>query len=290
MSDPPLLRRTAAVVRNRRDVDDVGDLVAERIQGTHRRLAARTRALDAHFQRLDAVIQRHAPSLLRRDLRGERRGLARTAETCPARGRPRQCIALTIGDGNDGVVEGSLDVGDAVNDDALGLLLRLGSWFVHGLSGWKMLLCNDARPSRRARHLFLDGATRALAGACVGAGALAARRQATAMTQTAIGTQIHQALDADADLAAQVAFHGELRHFAAQVLDLALGQRLDLRGRIDARRFADLARAGTADAEDALQAYPDVLVDWQVDACDTCHVVGTPPEMRCRFGKLLIIA
>src|SRR6185437_3630068 len=97
-------------------------------------LAARARALDADFQRLDAVVQRHATGLLGRDLGGERSRLARTAETRATGGRPRQRIALAVGDGDDGVVERSMDVGDAIGDDALGLLLRLGSWFVHGVS------------------------------------------------------------------------------------------------------------------------------------------------------------
>src|SRR5574338_549369 len=99
-----------------------------------------------------------------------------------------------------------------------------------------------ATPARKL--LLLDRATRALAGTRIGAGALAARRQATAVAQATVGAEVHQALDADADLTAQVAFHGELRHFAAQVLDLALGQRLDLGGRIHACRLADLARTG----------------------------------------------
>src|SRR3546814_19795292 len=46
--------------------------------------------------------------------------------------RPLQRCALAVGDGDDGVVERSMDVGDAIGDDALDLLLRLGSgWFGH---------------------------------------------------------------------------------------------------------------------------------------------------------------
>src|SRR6185437_7721217 len=129
-------------------------------------------------------------------------------------------------------------------------------------------MCFVATPrATLARKVLLpDGAARTLPRARIGACALAARRQATAMTQTAIRAEIHQALDADADLATQVAFHADLRHFAAQVLDLAFGQRLDLGGRIHARRFADLVRTGAADAVDALQTDPNVLVDRQVDA------------------------
>src|SRR5258706_15326194 len=106
--DPATLRRTAAIVRNRRDVNDVGDLDAERIQRTHRGLATRTRALDAHFNGFDTVFLRRATGLFSSNLRGKRRGLARTAETGAAGSRPRQCIALAIGDRHDGIVERSL--------------------------------------------------------------------------------------------------------------------------------------------------------------------------------------
>src|SRR5690348_11047950 len=126
--NPTFLRRTAAVVRDRRDVNDVGDLVAQRVQRTHRRFAARARSLDAHLQRLHAVVQRDAAGLLGGDLRGERGGLARTAEARTAGGCPRQRVALAIGDGDDGVVEGGLHVHDAVGDDALGFLLGLDRW------------------------------------------------------------------------------------------------------------------------------------------------------------------
>src|ERR1700750_302272 len=46
-------------------------------------------------------------------------------------------------------------------------------------------------------HFLLagDGLGRPLAGAGIGVGALAANRQALAMTQAAIATQVHQALD-----------------------------------------------------------------------------------------------
>src|SRR6185312_14921538 len=100
-------------------------------------------------------------------------------------------------------------------------------------------MCFVATPrATLARGVLLpDRAARTLAGARVGAGALATRGQAAAVAQATVGAEVHQALDADADFTAQVAFHAELRHFAAQVLDLAFGQRLDLGGRIHARRF-----------------------------------------------------
>src|SRR3546814_9032430 len=123
LSDATLFRRTAPVVRDRRHVDDVGDLVAGVVERTYGRLSARTRTLDAHFQRLHAVVERGLPGLLGGDLGCERGRLARTAEARAARSRPRQRVALAVDDGDDGVVERSVDVGDAIGDDALDLLL-----------------------------------------------------------------------------------------------------------------------------------------------------------------------
>src|SRR3546814_2137192 len=87
--DATLLRRTASVVRDGRHVDDVGDLVADVVKRTHGRFAARARALDPHFQRLHAVVERDLAGLLGRDLGRERARLAGTAENRTGRGRPR---------------------------------------------------------------------------------------------------------------------------------------------------------------------------------------------------------
>ena len=81
--DTTTLRRTAAVVRNGRDVGDARDLDAQRVQGADRRFTAGAGALDAHFQRLDAVFQRNAASRFSGDLRGERGRLTRALKPAP---------------------------------------------------------------------------------------------------------------------------------------------------------------------------------------------------------------
>src|SRR5690606_21568752 len=252
--DATLLRRTAPVVRDRRHVDDVGDLVAHVVERTDGRLAAEARALDADFKRLHAVVEGGLAGLLRGDLGSERGRLARAAETRAARSRPRERVALAVGDGNDGVVERSMHVRDAVGDDALDLLLGLCCRLGHGLGS-----------------LFPDGLARTLTGTGIGPGALAAQREAAAMAQAAVAGQVHQALDRHADLAAAVALDHVLADLGAQALDFGLGQVTDLGVRGHAGGFADLLRTGTADAVDALQPDPDVLLGRQVDTCNTRH-------------------
>src|SRR5690606_40093363 len=254
--DAALLRRTAPVVRDWRHVDDVGDLVAHVVQRTYGRLTTRTRALDAHFQRLDAVVQRILARLLGGDLGGERGRLARAAEARAPRGRPRQRVALAVGDRDDGVVERSVDVRDAVGDDALDLLLLLAC-------------CRLGHVG--CPRLLPDGLARTLAGTGIGPGTLAAQGQAATVAQAAVAGQVHQALDRHADLAAQVALDHVLADFGAQALDFRLGQVADLGVRRHVGGFADELGTGTADAVDALQPDPDVLLGRQVDTCNTRH-------------------
>src|SRR5687767_1191754 len=119
---PPLLGRAAAVVRDRRDVGNVGDLQTTGVERAHRGLATGARAFDAHFDHLHAVFLRGNASLLGGDLRGERRALARAAETATARRRPRERVALAVGDRDDRVVERRVHVRDRVRDVLLDLL------------------------------------------------------------------------------------------------------------------------------------------------------------------------
>src|SRR5690606_8674222 len=119
--------------------------------------------------------------------------------------------------------------------------------------------------------LLPDGPARTLAGTGIGPGALAAQRQAATVAQAAVAGQVHQALDRHAYLAAKVALDHVLADFGAQALDFRLGQVADLGRRVDAGSFAELPGTGTANAVDALQPDPDMLLGRQVDTCNTRH-------------------
>src|SRR5512132_3046954 len=137
---PPLdataLARPAAVVRHRRHILDPGDLEARRGERTDRGLPARTRALHEHIDPLEAVLLRGPGGLLGRELRGERGGLPGTFEAHVAGARPAEGVPLLVGDRDDRVVEGRLDVRLPVQDvlllATLGLL-RLGLGHTGGL-------------------------------------------------------------------------------------------------------------------------------------------------------------
>ncbi len=112
--DTAALLWTATVVRYRGHIGNHVDANTKSGQSTNRRFATRTRTLDFNIKILDSLFDGSATRHLGRDLRRKRRGLAGTLETLTTRGRPRQGIALTIGDRDDGVIERSVDVRYAV--------------------------------------------------------------------------------------------------------------------------------------------------------------------------------
>src|SRR6185437_12758088 len=112
---------------------------------------------------------------------------------------------------------------------------------------------------------------RTLARAGIGAGALAAYRQATAVPDAAVAAEVHQPLDVHGDLAAQIALDGELRDLRADGVDLVLREVLDPGVRVDARALAGGVRARPSHAIDVREPDPHVLVHRDVDAGYACH-------------------
>src|SRR6185312_7239613 len=171
--DAAPLRRPHPVVRDRSHVADAGDRKADRLEGTERALAAGTGTLDLDLQGADAVVGGLAAGILGGDLRGVRRRLAAALEAHHPGTRPGNRIALRVGDGDHGVVEAGVHVGDA-GRDVLALppadaLRCLGHFFPTIVS--KLL-----RTGGRSLLLLLarDRLGLALAGARVGVRALAA--------------------------------------------------------------------------------------------------------------------
>src|ERR1700754_4059351 len=117
-----------------------------------------------------------------------------------------------------------------------------------------------------------DRLGRTLARARVGVGALTAHRQTAAMAQAAIAAEVHQTLDVDADLAAQVALDEivAVDHFA-DLQHFLVGELADAAIHRDLHLLHDLASVLLADAMDVLKRDQDALVGRDVDAGDTGH-------------------
>src|SRR5579875_3228264 len=117
----------AAVVRQRRDIFDGLDVQAGRLQGRDRRLAARSRTLDAHFDLFESELGCAFGCNLSGALGGKRRAFTAALEADCARRSVAQRIAIGVSDGDDGVVERRLDVRHAPADvAALLAFLALG--------------------------------------------------------------------------------------------------------------------------------------------------------------------
>src|SRR6266481_4572692 len=127
-----------------------------------------------------------------------------------------------------------------------------------------------------------DRLGRPLARTRVGMGTLTTHRQSAAMTQAAIAAEIHQPLDVDTGLAAQIAFDHivAVDHFAdlqnfliAQLSDAAISRDLNL--------LHDFGRALLADAMDVLKRDQDALVGRDVHAGNTGHGL-----LSCRRSQM----
>src|SRR6185437_3609550 len=106
------LRRPAPVVRNRRYVADRIDRETDGLQRAQGRLAARARPLHLDLEGAHAMLHGLAAGILGGHLRRIGRRFAAALETLRARGGPGDHIALGVGDGDHGVVEGGVHMRD----------------------------------------------------------------------------------------------------------------------------------------------------------------------------------
>ena len=211
--------------------------------------------------------------LLGGHLSRERRALARAFEAAVAGRRPRERVSLPIRDADDRVVEGRMNVRHGVENLPFGFLANLSC------------CCRGCGGGRCSCHLlslleFLDAATRAFARARIGPRALAAQRQAAAMPNASVATEIHQSLDVHRDFTAQIALDGELRDDLAQARDLGLREVLDLPW-----------SASTPAALQVMSARLRPMPKMCVSAIPTCLLVGMlTPAIRAIVLFLLALA
>src|SRR6185436_5379990 len=286
--NPSPLRRPAAVVRDRGHVPDRSHLEPHRLQRADGRLAAGAGALDADFHRLEAELHRLPRRVLGGGLGGERRALAGALEAHAARAGPGNDVAGLVGQGDDGVVEGGLHVGDA-HADLLALALAAALAGRRRLLFWRVgHVAGSLLPRRGGRRggggggghgLLLDhhALALALARARVGVGALAADGQALAVTDAAVGADVHQALHVHGHFAAQVALDLVLAlDDVPDAAGLVVGPRLHALVSVHARVGHDPPGRRDADPVDVLDGDEAALLTRQVDSGDACHIGSLP--------------
>src|SRR5262245_39154320 len=131
---PPPLGRAAAVVRDRGDVTDGGDLQADRLERPDGGFAPGPWPAHEHLDLLEAELHALAGGDLGRCLGGEWRALAGPLEASAPRARPGHHVAHLVGKRHDRVVEGGLHVGHA--HAHLAPLAPLAALLAGRLAGW----------------------------------------------------------------------------------------------------------------------------------------------------------
>src|SRR5437660_5693474 len=142
-SDPAPLRGAAAVVGDGRDVGDRRDLEAGGLERADRLFATRTRSLDIDLDLAHAVLHCPAGGAFGGERGGIRRALPGALEAGHTGGAPADHGAARIGDRDDRVVEGRLDV-----DVALGHVLPLSTALLHRFLAFGHALSVTSMPWR----------------------------------------------------------------------------------------------------------------------------------------------
>src|SRR5919112_2352424 len=265
MLPPAPLGRPATVVRLARHVLYGEHLDAHGLERARGHVTARTVALDLDVHATDALVHRLVGHALGRHLGRERRALAAPLEPERTRGLPGDDVALLVAHGDDGVVEGALDVDHAgryVAADATPgpagpstLALPLLPLPAH------LPLLPPAY--RRLRSLALAG---------VRLGTLPAHGEAPAVPDPTIRPDVYEPPDVLVDLASQVALDLDvLVYVGPDPGDLTLGEVTHLRVRVDIRFAPDLLRRRTPDAVDVGKPYLDPLLPGEVYSRNPRH-------------------
>ena len=110
---PPPFWRTTSVVRNGCNILDKMDLEASRLKGSESRFSSRPRSFDINIDGSKAMLHRLFGGILRSHLGSKGSALSRSLEALGTGTGPCNHISFFIGNGDDGVVERSLNVGDA---------------------------------------------------------------------------------------------------------------------------------------------------------------------------------
>ena len=99
---------------DRGNIGDVSDLITACIQCAYSRLTTWAGSLNTNVKILQTVFSGSVSCTFSGDLSSKRCALTGTAETRTTGGGPGKGVALAVGNGHDGVVEGSVDVCDTV--------------------------------------------------------------------------------------------------------------------------------------------------------------------------------
>lgn len=144
--DPASLRRAAAVVRNGGNVADRGHLHASGLQGADRHLSPGARPFDKNFNGSHPVLHRLAGGAFGGYLCRVWGALAGSFEPAGPGAGPGDDISCLIGEGDDRVVEGRLNIGTTTRN-----ILPVASPYSSSLSRSPTSICHTCCLSTRSR-------------------------------------------------------------------------------------------------------------------------------------------
>src|SRR5262245_7244771 len=257
-----------------------------RLQRADGRLTACAWPFHKHFDRAHPVLHRLARGRFSRDLRSVWGTLARTFETVLASARPADHIPRRIGDRHNRVVECALNMGLPPGHMLLFAALPPLPLLCAGCAALRLLFCHYSSvetfhvETLNVRTLLLGCLlldtdrlpAASTAGARVGTRALPAHGQTLAMSQATITADVHQPLDVQLDLAAQIAFDAIFAlHDLADAPDLLLGQVAHSDVRVDVGFFENVKPIRAADTKDIGDRNLDFLVTRDLNPSNTCH-------------------
>ena len=116
--------RTAAIVRQRSDIRDLFHDDARGVDGTDSGLTALSRTFDVNLHSAQTEVVSHFRAILGHHLGGVGSVFLGTSVSHLARGGPGNDLAVVVGEGDDDVVEGGVDVSLTGSLDANNSLLR----------------------------------------------------------------------------------------------------------------------------------------------------------------------
>jgi hypothetical protein len=93
------------------------------------------------------------------------------------------------------------------------------------------------------------------------------------MTETSVATDVHQPFNAHGDFAPQITLYDELSNLFPYTVYLVIAEHLYLNCRVDAGRRTDMLGPCAADAIDCRERNGYVLVLWNINAGNSCHLV-----------------
>lgn len=291
--------RTAASVRNRRDINDGVEVESCTLETADRLFASRSKSFDLDRDRLDAVGLCLERGVFGSNLGGVGRGLARTLEAGCAGAAPAEDVSIEIRERDDRVVLACMDAHASLGQVALDLLFlpsgpsgrrscsgsgvfQKGSdrWFVrcfgHNLEKktweWRAYL-----PANWGLRLGKNSATGetclllASLGACVAARSLATDRQLLLVPVATPRADVLETLDIERNLAREFTFNEFLFGAHAEPGLICFAHSIRLRVGINVELVENSLGERATDSLDIREGNDNALIAGKNDATDTEH-------------------